>query len=437
MAESQISLLSVEIEGLFQRAPYTLHLDQTRPTILTGANGTGKSTILKLISALSNADVATLASAPLERLVLNFRGLASFTMSRDPEGTGFDLKWGTNAGRIEVSPMVRHLPSWAYQILEECAFDSTAASERVSEMVGSLGVPFSEFLSIREVLKDLGDAPVVSVPDWLSEFGQAFPVLFVSDQRLITERAAKRRRGTGPRIRTSSLAVESASYDIGEQIDRAYSQYGQTSQRLDRSFPQKLLLAMSGHEPVSANRINDLVDEVERRRETLKQVGLLEQDTLGPDFSSDGYEDESLRTVMDAVLSATLQKLDVFNELEQRLTSFKAFLDGRFASKQLILARNDGMRFESEAGQDLRAKQLSSGEQQMAVLAYEILFRAKENTLVIIDEPELSLHVLWQDSLVDDLTRMGAISGLQFLMATHSPTIIAEHPELERPLPNS
>ena len=82
----------------------------------------------------------------------------------------------------------------------------------------------------------------------------------------------------------------------------------------------------------------------------------------------------------------------------------------------------------------LRPAQLSSGEQQLVVLAYEIIFRTERETLVIIDEPEISLHIMWQDSLISDLQRIGKPSQLQFLMATHSPAILAANPELERPL---
>ena len=92
------------------------------------------------------------------------------------------------------------------------------------------------------------------------------------------------------------------------------------------------------------------------------------------------------------------------------------------------------MRFRLTDNEEITAGQLSSGEQQMMVLAYEILFRAKPGTLIIVDEPEISLHVLWQDSLIDDFAAMGHASQMQFLLATHSPVLLATHPELERSL---
>lgn len=434
MPPSGIALESIEIGGLFGRPEFSIHLDSTQPTILTGANGTGKSTILRLINALANSDIITLASAPLERLALRVRGLETFVMTKS-DSHGFDLSWGERIGRLEVSKRVLDLPLWSRQLLEESRFDVEEAAERMSELAGSNGVPFAEYVAVREGLAAIkGSGPVLTAPDWLSEYGAAFPVLYVSDQRLVTERAGRRRRGAPVRQRTSSLAVESAAFEISEEIERAFSQYGRKSQQLDRSFPQTVIKAMSGHETVPSERLRELVDHVEGKRESLRAVGLLEPDAFGPNIAPDYFEDESLNTVMNAVLRSTLQKFEVLNDLERRLTSLKAFLDNRFASKSLVLSRGEGMRFVSESGQEIRPAQLSSGEQQMMVLAYEILFRAKPNTLVIVDEPELSLHVLWQDSLIDDLTNMGNIAGLQFLMATHSPTILAEHPELERAL---
>ncbi len=68
------------------------------------------------------------------------------------------------------------------------------------------------------------------------------------------------------------------------------------------------------------------------------------------------------------------------------------------------------------------------------VLAHQILFRATAGTLVLIDEPELSLHVLWQASFVQDLTQMGKVNNLSYLLATHSPTLIGGREDLKRSL---
>ena len=67
---------------------------------------------------------------------------------------------------------------------------------------------------------------------------------------------------------------------------------------------------------------------------------------------------------------------------------------------------------------------LSSGEQHELILIYDLLFNVPENALVLIDEPEISLHVVWQQRFLTDLSRIAKLSSLRFIVATHSPQII-------------
>ncbi len=55
---------------------------------------------------------------------------------------------------------------------------------------------------------------------------------------------------------------------------------------------------------------------------------------------------------------------------------------------------------------------------------YELLFKVPENSLVLIDEPEISLHVVWQKEFLTDLEDIIKIRNFDILLATHSPSII-------------
>ncbi len=70
---------------------------------------------------------------------------------------------------------------------------------------------------------------------------------------------------------------------------------------------------------------------------------------------------------------------------------------------------------------------LSSGEQHIFVLFYSLLFRTKQNTFVLLDEPETSLHISWQNHFIDDLLEVSSFIGINSLVATHSPNLIAHH----------
>ena len=68
---------------------------------------------------------------------------------------------------------------------------------------------------------------------------------------------------------------------------------------------------------------------------------------------------------------------------------------------------------------------LSSGEAQMFVILTHLSFNpSAQRNVFIIDEPELSLHVQWQEIFVDSV--LSANPNIQYVFATHSPSIILD-----------
>lgn len=74
---------------------------------------------------------------------------------------------------------------------------------------------------------------------------------------------------------------------------------------------------------------------------------------------------------------------------------------------------------------------LSSGEKQIIIMIAHLIFEEaeKEKGIFIIDEPELSLHIAWQQIFVQSI--LEASPKTQFILATHAPSIISE-PEYEQ-----
>lgn len=67
-------------------------------------------------------------------------------------------------------------------------------------------------------------------------------------------------------------------------------------------------------------------------------------------------------------------------------------------------------------------KFLSSGEQQILILFSYIAFNSQDGRIFIIDEPELSLHVKWQEEFLAQLERVTP-KFTQIILATHSPIL--------------
>ena len=78
-----------------------------------------------------------------------------------------------------------------------------------------------------------------------------------------------------------------------------------------------------------------------------------------------------------------------------------------------------------EKGPIVPFTEMSSGEQQILSLLIRICSKAGEHTVFLIDEPEISLHVSWQQRLPALLSHIAQVFGCSFVVATHSPIIVA------------
>lgn len=83
------------------------------------------------------------------------------------------------------------------------------------------------------------------------------------------------------------------------------------------------------------------------------------------------------------------------------------------------------MRIESVTGEFIDVTLLSSGEQHEVVLLYNLIFEVPDSSILLVDEPENSLHVAWQQMIISDLMQIAKIKKLQLIVATHSPTIVS------------
>jgi ABC-type transport system involved in cytochrome c biogenesis ATPase subunit len=70
---------------------------------------------------------------------------------------------------------------------------------------------------------------------------------------------------------------------------------------------------------------------------------------------------------------------------------------------------------------------LSSGQAQVLALITAVR-SAKQGSLILVDEPEISLHVDWQERLVEQLD--APLTGSRLIIATHSPDIVVKHRHL-------
>jgi predicted ATPase len=92
--------------------------------------------------------------------------------------------------------------------------------------------------------------------------------------------------------------------------------------------------------------------------------------------------------------------------------------------KKVVINERNELNAEMTAGRTIQLRELSSGEKQLVIILGEALLQQRAPWVYIADEPELSLHVTWQEKLTTNLRKINPRA--QIIFATHSPDIVGK-----------
>lgn len=101
---------------------------------------------------------------------------------------------------------------------------------------------------------------------------------------------------------------------------------------------------------------------------------------------------------------------------------FIEILNDLLLKKTVLLNERNEIIIKTESGKTLKPTQLSSGEKQIIVILGEALLQEGETFIYMADEPEISLHVAWQESLAKNIKNLNPAA--QVIFATHSPDVV-------------
>ena len=101
---------------------------------------------------------------------------------------------------------------------------------------------------------------------------------------------------------------------------------------------------------------------------------------------------------------------------------FQDLTDELFADtgKKIIRSKNEIMF--AQDGDELLPYKLSSGEKQLLVILLTVLVQDKQPCVLLMDEPEVSLHVEWQQRIIEIIREMNP--NAQLILTTHSPAVV-------------
>ena len=194
-------------------------------------------------------------------------------------------------------------------------------------------------------------------------------------------------------------------------------------------LPQLLRIIAGDVSIVDTDKLRDRYNAVVDRRKALVIAGLLEEQA-GGDIPLPDTLDELRKQVFRIYLDDMETKLNVFEGFAERVQLFTQMINGLFKYKHMQVGVEHGFLFRTDEGRTLSAADLSSGEQHQLVLLFDLLFRVDDRALILVDEPEISLHVEWQQQVLRNFHAISQLRDLDFLIATHSPDIIHDRWDL-------
>jgi ABC-type cobalamin/Fe3+-siderophores transport system ATPase subunit len=105
--------------------------------------------------------------------------------------------------------------------------------------------------------------------------------------------------------------------------------------------------------------------------------------------------------------------------------TFLRIINSLMQRKEFTINAQNELVVKTQSGKELPLNLLSSGEKQLLIVLGEALLQEKATWVYIADEPEISLHITWQEQLIDNLLAINP--SAQIVFATHSPDLVGRY----------
>lgn len=384
-------LTSVSVLGLAgRRKPFQVRLNR-HVNVLWGLNGTGKTSLLRIMHGALSNEAASLVRVPFDAAEVDF-----YSRNRD----------------VNVS-----------RRLSKDTQEQIALDERLNSYDEAPNSTQWEGIEV-DLTKTADKLQWVTSPplDRPRVFAHRYlPTSRLADRAETLRYEARRRYSRGQ----LGDVLDEAMYDqvFASQMEDLWRDYSIRALSEIRSIQQRGLAdILSAMLTPTTSALSEQIPDfsAEEAYETITRF-LAEQDLkprLGAlrTFKKDYSNNPSLRHIT-AQITEIQRSVSEATQPQQQLADL---LGSLYSGNKKI--RFEGSRLRVFAGKSpIPLESLSSGEKQIMRLLIECVY-ARDNCL-IVDEPEISLHVDWQHRLVQSLRTVNP--GVQLILATHSPEVMA------------
>lgn len=128
--------------------------------------------------------------------------------------------------------------------------------------------------------------------------------------------------------------------------------------------------------------------------------------------------------IISLLTSSNPEEQKLAAELTKPKKIFQDLIDELFAPTAKTIVRSRNEIFFSQYGEEITPYMLSSGEKQLLVIMLTALVMENRPGVLLMDEPEVSLHIEWQQRLITLIRTLNP--NVQIILCTHSPAIIMD-----------
>lgn len=424
---------SVSIEQLWMKHDINLVLHHD-VNFLTGVNGSGKTTVINLIVAVLTTDLQYLYRTKFKRISISIR----------PEGST-----NPSSVMVEKKPSKDNIGELLIYNIDNSkktkTFRVNSAIGRYYQRANRLPHHFNNNLrpnySVTQIQQSIDKLINVS---WLS-VQRYDKVDFYrddeSDWSLVDDK------------------LKNQSDDLVRHLSGLKTQVGE----LLNTFQRKIFLSLILEEPRNF-KVPDLISStnISQVQETFKQI-LSQLDLFSLARTSkqkEGPHDveatldsqfKILNTAKEHFLNNSLDvsqnELVLFyntmlikkivldwdeylknkEDIDKPKNIFLKVINEMSTRKKILINERNEIEISTRQHDSVKIKDLSSGEKQLLIVLTEALLQNAQPYVYIADEPELSLHVDWQECLVTNIRAINPKA--QIFFATHSPDIVGPYDE--------
>lgn len=387
-----------------------------KENFLIGVNGSGKTTIINLIASAINADFNTLDRIEFKKITIYLSPYSSksnkskivVTKNYDEYSTYNDINFEIFKGREKYREYNLNDLQEEKIIRNKLFIKSKSLFHNRKDLDYELSKLFNtSWLSIHrsnEKFMRLDDTPFDSLIDFkLSEFNNQFSGYIAELSKKANEETDKFQKA----IFLSLIATESENALLNTLVKLDVVKETNSLKEIYKLFNLK--------ENEYKTKLNSYINNYDKSKINLEKnnVSFIDAEYL--------IGMKRIHTIIDKWNALLNEQENIFSPRK----NFIQVINMLFQRKEIRINERNILYVVTQSGKEFSVQNLSSGEKQLLIIFGEALLQRQKAHIFIADEPELSLHVEWQEKLVSSLKILNP--NAQMIFATHSPDIVGNY----------